>query len=79
MSCHNVGFSIHNPEDLQRALEKRGEVCDNCDGVLDVLCEGAKIIDDRIIYTTYCIACDKASLRAVRFYLSKDTYPPLDC
>jgi hypothetical protein len=78
MSCHNIGFSIHNPDDLRRALSKRLETCENCDGVLDALSEDAKVIDDRIIYRVFCLACDKTSVREIRFYAPKDTYSPLD-
>jgi len=79
MSCHNVGFSVHNPEDLRRALSKTVQVCDSCDGVLDVVVQDAKVIEDRIIYRVFCVACDRMAVREVRFYMPKDTYPPLDC
>jgi len=79
MSCHNIGFSVHNQDDLRRALKKRAEICENCDGVLDALVEDAKVIEDRIVYRVFCLACDRTSVREVRFYMPKDTYKPLDC
>jgi len=79
MSCHNVGFSPHDPEALARALSKRAEVCDGCDGVLTILAIQAKVIDNRIVYKVHCPSCEKTAVHMVEFYAPKDTYQPLDC
>ena len=68
MSCHNLGFSVHNPEDLARALGKQTLVCKDCGADEQPDCTGARVIDNMIFYRSFCVKCDKVTGRSVKFY-----------
>jgi hypothetical protein len=72
MSCHDIGFNVHNPDDLRNALKKRAEQCSSCGSILipDVI--QAKVIDPYIYYRAYCAYCDMTTARSIKFYAPKD-------
>ncbi len=72
MSCHNVGFSVYNTEDLSRALSKMAMRCKHCGEVEMVQCSGARVVADHIYVSSICIKCDRLTGRSVRFYNPKD-------
>lgn len=73
MSCHNIGFSVHNPEDLRRALSHYRKVtCENCGSVEVVDTADAKVIDDMIIFRSLCVYCDTLRARSIRYYNPKN-------
>ena len=79
MSCHNVGFTVHDPDKLKQALAKKRWPCPSCGDIEFVQCDGARVVADHIYFSSICVRCDRLTGRSVRFYQPKDTYPPLDC
>jgi hypothetical protein len=72
MSCHNLGFTPHNPEDLARALGKLPIVCKDCGSDEFADCHDARIVDNIIYYRSLCVRCDKVTGRSIKFYNPKE-------